>query len=284
MEKHLIKKGLVFAVIILFIGVSFQPIIADDIKPSDEILIESKSGNDDKVEYVVQIIRTNKVIEHKIYLTQQQADDLENLIDNIRSDLNNSESIEETTKIYNDAINSFDNLGLFPKNITVDEIKQLVFGETQNLNLIKFRRGQRNGFENSLCYVIGRTSDTFFISLFLNFASLIKGFLLIFVFRFNWIFNIRILSNGYLGYTWGEPNSKVIYYYPVDGWIYTNGINGVKNYSGSFYGNLYDISSGMGWVNYPGISGFTGICIHKKYPKGAFYIGFALKVSISTSV
>jgi lipopolysaccharide export LptBFGC system permease protein LptF len=41
MEKHLIKKGLVFAVILLFIGVSFQPIIAEK-----TISIEKESNND----------------------------------------------------------------------------------------------------------------------------------------------------------------------------------------------------------------------------------------------
>ena len=30
MEKHLIKKGLAYAIIVLFIGVGFQPIIAEE--------------------------------------------------------------------------------------------------------------------------------------------------------------------------------------------------------------------------------------------------------------
>jgi len=280
MKKEWLVKTLALCIVVLFIGISFQPVFA--IEPSE--VTNSKTVDDEKIEYTIQIIKTNKVIENKVYLTQQQADELENLIENIRADLNNSETQEETKEIYNNAVNSFNNLGLFPENITIDEIKQLVYGETQNLHSIKFREDTREGFENRFCHVSGQTSETFFLSLFLNIASLIKGYLLIFIFRLSWIFNIRILSIGYLGNIWVWPNTKYVEYYPAHGWIYTNGKNGVKNYSGYFYGNLVDVHPGYGRTYYPGISGFTGITIHRKNIPGVYYFGYALKVAITTSV
>jgi hypothetical protein len=277
MKKHLIKKGLALAIILLFICVSFQPVFA--VEPSEKV-----TADDEKIEYTIQIIKINKIIENKVYLTQQQAHELENLIDNIRADLNNSESKEESYEIYNNVVNSFNNLGLFPENITIDEIKQLVCGETQNLHSFKFREDTREGFENRFCLVSGQTSVTFFLSLFLNIASLIKGYLLIFIFRLCWIFNIRILSIGYLGNTWVWINKKYVEYYPAHGWIFTIGTTGVKYYSGYFYGHLFDVHRGYGRTYYPGISGFTGITIRGKNILGVYYLGYALKVAITTSV
>lgn len=288
MQKNIIKKGLVIAVIFLFIAVSFQPVFAVNIKPTDETVVESKSSNDEKVEYVIQIIKTNKIIENKIYLTQLQANDLENLIDNIRADLNNSESFEESSEIYNNAINSFDNLGLFPEDITIDEIKQLVFGETQKLSSIKFKNKISSEFENSKCYVSGKTTDTYFLRPSFAFLLLIFGQLMIwFSFLLFWFFPIRIGYIVYLGETHREPSSHpIIYYYPAVGWIYTNGLNGEKKYSGTFYGNIIDRSPYEAiFIYYPGIFGFTGIRIGKNgWTSSVFYMGYALKVAITTSV
>ena len=311
------KKGLTLAIIILFIGVSFQPVFAHDIKQTEETVIESTSGIDEKVEYVIQIVKTNKIIEHKVYLTQQQANELENLIEGIRFDLNNSDSIEETTEIYNDAINSFNNLDLFPEDITLDEIKQLVFGETQKLYSIKFKKEIRAGFENRFCLVAGKTSSTFFsgptlllfgslyilfeylsanfsnfklLSLFfhiLGFISLIISVPLMELFMIeSYIYSIIPVSIGSIvtfGIRTWSPGYHV-YYYPAYGWIHTNGKNGVKNYSGWFYGQIFTFDSGFTWTAYYiGIVGFTGIRIFSfSVDDINYYLGFALKVHVGT--
>jgi len=58
MKKEWLVKSLALCVVVLFISISFQPVFAVDIKPSDEKVIESKSGNYEKVEYEIQIITT----------------------------------------------------------------------------------------------------------------------------------------------------------------------------------------------------------------------------------
>ena len=55
MEKHLIKKGLVFAVILLFIGVSFQPVLA-----KDTISLERKSNTMQVLFETIHDIANNK--------------------------------------------------------------------------------------------------------------------------------------------------------------------------------------------------------------------------------
>jgi hypothetical protein len=285
MEKHLIKKGLALAIIILFIGVSFQPVFANELS---EKVTDSKIVENEKIECTIQIIKTNKVIENKVYLTQQQADELENIIENIRDNLNNSESKEETSEIYNDAINSFNNLNLFPEDITVNEIRQLVFGETQNLNSIKFKNGTSSEFENSKCFIAGKTTNTYFLRPTFIFVLIpdFDFFIPLFSYLFFWFFPIRIGYIVYLGETQMEPNPHpIIYYYPASGWIFTIGLNGKKNYSGSFYGHLFDKSPHIFSTFYPGVLGFTGIRIGKNgWTSSVFYLGFALKVAITTSV
>jgi hypothetical protein len=296
MQKNIVKKGLVITVIFLFIAVSFQPAIA--VEPSEKL-----TDNDEKIEYTIQIIKTNKVIEKKVYLTQQQADELENLIENIRADLFNSETQEETNEIYNNAVNSFNNLGLFPEDITLNEIKQLVIGETQKLYSIKFKNEMSNGFENSLCFVSGDSWTTYFLRPGLFVLLKMIGLFSTLLPYISSSFELKNANESSLGYFWfyllffpfrigdivylgetmwywfGDP--EPIDYIPAVGWISTVGTNGIKNHKGSFFGNLLEKKSPRDsmWVYYPGIFGFTGIRINKS-PNSAFYMGFALKVSI----
>jgi len=68
MKKEWIVKTLALGVVVLFISFSFQPVFANE---SNEKITDSKTINDEKIEYTIQIIKTNKVIENKVYLTKQ---------------------------------------------------------------------------------------------------------------------------------------------------------------------------------------------------------------------
>jgi hypothetical protein len=74
---------------------------------------------------------------------------------------------------------------------------------------------------------------------------------------------------------------------PAHGWIHTNGLNGVKNWSGSFYGDLmhsHDNIPLFSWLIffyfYPGILGFSGIKITIPPFGDSFYLGVALEAKI----
>jgi hypothetical protein len=320
MKEGMFRKGLVLAIVVLFIAINISPALATNIKSITETKIVNESNNNDKIEYVIQIVRTNKIIEHKVYLTQQQANELENLIDNVRSDLNNSKSIEETTEICNAAIDSFNNFGLFPENITEDEIKQLVSGKTQHLNSIKFRNKMDDGFENRLCFVAGDTSETLFLGPILLLTALI------------FIPTIAIgLLHDYLYYTYNLSNFKLLnlgYYiilfliaFPLY-FLLPISIASIYSLLPVAIGSIVELGRTVtapnskphwyypaeGWIStlgtngrkdysgsfygqintlgpaidtyYTGISGFTGIHILREKASKVFYLGFALNVHI----
>jgi hypothetical protein len=73
-------------------------------------------------------------------------------------------------------------------------------------------------------------------------------------------------------------------YLPARGWIYTNGLNGVKNWSGNIYGDTINSNFTIFWFlgliyYFPGIFGFSGIKINFPF-LGSFYLGHALKIKI----
>lgn len=79
----------------------------------------------------------------------------------------------------------------------------------------------------------------------------------------------------------GPDGIAIPWVYLATGWLHTNGLNGVKNWSGSILGNLSDddrINLGM-YEFYPGVLGFSGIKITLPF-SNSFYIGYALKVKI----
>jgi len=303
MEKNIVKKELVVTVVFLFIAVSFQPVFADYIKPTDKTLIESKSDSDEKVEYVIQIVKTNKVIENKIYLTQQQANELENLIENIRFDLNNSESIEETSEIYNDTIVSINGLGLLPEDMTVEEAQRLVTGCEQNPKIVKlleklYNKHKRSldANENKLCLISGKTDGTYFLgpgyflidSLWWLAPSDLRDFILFFLaipwIIFNYINPFAIVNLvGFGGISeYYTPDGSGPYYKPfsASGWISTFGKNGKIEWTGNFYGHLPISSLPALFAEYhAGVFGFTGLKISSE-PSGYFFLGSSLWVKI----
>ena len=314
MQKNIVKKGLVVAVIFLFIAVSFQPVFAINLKSNDE-LIDNKSVNENKLEYIIEVVKENKVIRYSIFLNEKEANDLDILIEGIHSKLDNSKSNDNTINIFNDAVDSFNGLGIFPENISIKEIKQLVTGENRSLDKIRFKEEMGDGFEDRFCHVASNTTNTFtfgpiILSAFLTIIPLMayNSFLnslddYFHLSRFKilcWFLSIPSfilitpLICSYLSFTSMEPYSigSLItfgYYVPdfvpdfLDysvssyGWISTHGLNGNKSYNGDFYG-VFSIPLIIATL-YIGIAGFTGISVRKP-DKNVFRLGFGLHVKI----
>jgi len=316
-DKNIVKKGLVVAIIFLFVAVSFQPVFAINQKSKDEI-INNISDNGKKLEYIIEITKENKVIRYSVFLTEKQANDLDILIDSIHSKLNNSKSNDDTINIFYDSVDSFNGLGVFPDNISINEIKQLVTGENRDLDKIRFKKEMGDGFENRFCFVSSYTTNTFtfgpiILSAFLTIVPLLAygQFLDFLVENFHitkfklltmllWVpayilltplvcsflsfYSIEPYSIGSLiTYGYHVPNfwyPEYSYDVPSYGWISTHGLNGNKSYNGDFFG-IFSIP--LIFVTlYTGIAGFTGISIRK--PDGyIFRQGFALHVKINSN-
>lgn len=323
MKKKWLVKTIALNIVVLFVSVSFQPVFAVDIKQTNERLNESPLCNDETVEYVIQIFKTQKIIEYTIYLSQKQANDLEKFIDGLHSQLDTFKSTEKTIEVFYDAVDSFHDLGIFPDNISINEIKQLITGENRDLDKIRFKSETDDGFENRLCLVACNTSVTLSLGpiVLLNILAAIPvaayvAFLNKLEYNFNlskfkilkmlflipyYLLYIPFLSLticSYLSVSNKQPisiGSLITFgycqhgldpwsydeYYPSNGWIFTLGLNGKKNYTGDFYGRLLTLYA-IFWDFYNGITGFTGISIRKP-DNSVFRLGFALRVNVGSN-
>ena len=254
MKKHLIKNGLIFTVIVLFIGVSFQPIIA-----KDNILFEKKS---DLVEVTVSTCKIDEIEDQTMFLTKKQTVYLDNIFNELKNKLKNTDTEEETINIYYEAIESLDQYGLLPDDLTVERAKELVTTIDNKYTNLIYESIDQNSNENLLCLVTGVTSDSW--------IGLIP---------FSGIGLFTIMGFGtyrhFLGY-----NS----YYPAYGWVYTFGLNGKINWEDTlFYGQFFRFIVTIMYSCCCGGIGFTGI----KYLAadtdtlfGYYFIGSALKFKL----
>lgn len=288
MNNRLFRKGIVLGIILLFVGIAIQPsIIADD---------SFKSDNSEIVEITIQICNENGANDHTVMLTQEQAEELENIISTTKIKLDAAKTLEETSAIFNDTVVSLFELGVLPECMSIENAKRLVNGMDQNPRIVKklerwFSRNQGNkGVEdNFLCLIAGHTDLTLFIG-----PSLIPILLLILIITMPLIllfklsnihffpdnlFKLLIIFGGLNFLTWqfipiavghiiflgGSSGGMFPIRIPADGWINTIGLLGITNWN-SFYGQIF---------------GFTGIKIC--YPPAAgmthFYMGAALMVN-----
>jgi len=198
-------------------------------------------------------------------LTQEQVDELDNHFDNFKVKLDNAITKGDTVEIYNDMVISLDEFGLLPDYMTVDEAQQLVTGKNYplfNSNIVSAL------FENSnfFCLISGqaRNSDCllFFIPVHIG----------------------GIMFFGSDKYIWessiNHPNDFPDN--PAKGWVKTNGLLGLKEWNGSFYGAIFPLTIGgpfpMMTCYYCGVVGFTGIATTRGIETS--FIGFAPWVKI----
>jgi len=321
MRTCFIKNGLAVGIILLLFGVAVQPAFAINIKSSNDSILNNELDYNELVEYIVQIVRTDEIIENKVFLTEEEVNNLESLFEKIRIDLDNSKSEKETIQIYNDAAESLKNFGILPEDISIDEIKQLITGSNRDLNNIRFKNEMGDGFENRLCFVAGKSTSTFLLGYsllitvlywipFLAVSSIFEfiryifhisedsildriltAFQLIFYLPFLPLWPLTILSLLQLFDKIPEFLGGIIIlgvlgyssgHVPAEGWINTMGLNGKQNYIGNFYGQIGIIPFFLvHW--YLGITGFTGVNILNTKTYELFYLGFALHVKIDSS-
>jgi hypothetical protein len=78
---------------------------------------------------------------------------------------------------------------------------------------------------------------------------------------------------------------------PTHGTVYTNGVNGIKDWNGDFYGAILDpkyfqyFDQLLSFEYYPGILGFLGIMLTNRQTAGwaSYYFGFGLGIKVAFS-
>ena len=310
-ENNLIKKGVVVAVILLFIGLAFAPSINANISKDSEL-----------VEITTEVSGIDGVEPYTVKLTTEEANEVDRLFDNILVRLNESKSREETVEIFNEAVVELDKYGLLG-DLNIEQAQRLVTSGYQYPidNEVFNRIHERiimmlDENENALCLIAGKTAETrivgpmTFVSIGLAGLRVLSIILMLeyfwyplwnkfpllyyitepFLFLFDvlsippfilsaiisFLSPVKFLSG--IGYGAVFFSHGYMNYLPAHGRIYTIGLNGIKYWDKPFYGQ-YLIDPLLTGNRYAGAIGFTGINIISEI-RTCSYLGTALSVKI----
>jgi len=299
--NNLIKKALVVAVILLFIGLAFAPSINANISKTS---IESEL-----VEFTAEVCGL-KGGKHTVSLSKEEAEEVEMLIGDIERRLDEVETREEAVEIFNEAVVELDKYGLLG-GLSVKQVKQMVTVNFQNYKLLKFletlyqkNKGTIDGNMNLLCFIAGTTNGTNFNSqlemlcgrilfllsfigpIFFDIFHLYNFFILAYFLLdiFNSFNPVAVASRINLGGEKGGGWHPEYVEFYAHGWIVTAGLLGIQKCEGKIEGALPLPESGTFFKGYiyvfsPGVLGFTGLHIYNPIQAKHFYLGSALWVN-----
>jgi hypothetical protein len=255
-------KLLVIGIIVLFVGLAFIP--------SFNAVSVQMCNNNEMIQIKVEMCKIGGNKEYTLWLTQEESEKLDVLIDDFKVKLGNSEGLEDTKEIHCDMIISLCELGILPDDFDITN-RNTILQDVYSLgaiiplihsfmDIINYRYlfpDMMNGNSNYFCYLSGEMSKTiyrlFCIGFGIHFYDIIHG---------------------------------DIYDFPANGWLYTDGWLGNVSRDGSFYGglgpNMYvghrTYGRAYGPTNlFRGVVGFSGTKIEKG-TEHYFYQGFAYVV------
>jgi hypothetical protein len=263
------KKLLVVGVIGIFLGLAYAPSINANVSRDSEL-----------VEITTEICGLGGG-KHTVKLTKDETEEVEQLIDDIKRRLDEVETREETVEIFKEAIEELDKYKLLGR-MNINQVQKLITGQFQNMWKGEFL--EKVNIDSSIkgnffCLLAGNTDFTIFngilSTLFLALSFLFLGFE---VFILLWM-GSYYFSNFFplsAGHTISLGVQGTQWTYPAEGWVFTTGLTGVKNWEGNLIG---DIRLGI-LDEFIGVTGFTGIKIKNLNSNDVFYMGFALRAKI----
>jgi len=154
MDKKMLKKEMVVAVILLFIGLAFAPSINANV---------SKASLDSElVEFTTEVCGLNSG-KHTVQLTKEEADKLEQLFDVIKKKLDVVKTREQSVEILNDAIVILDKYNLLG-GLSIEQARRLILGEFYSsfssiYNYESNENTMNNNGENFNCLIAGKSTS-----------------------------------------------------------------------------------------------------------------------------
>jgi len=304
------KKLLAVGVIVLFLGLACAPSINANVSKNSEL-----------VEITTEICGLGGG-RYTVQLTKEEAEEVDRLFENIRLQLDESTSREEAVEVFNEAVVELDKYNLL-SGLSIDQARRLILGEISNsFSLIYNYEGKNNTMnnngENFNCLIAGRSTYTrlFYgrptilgrineilksnefdqymdwlqttFPLFYRFVIL-PLFLLIFLptlfidVFFPHLYDSRTNGNMTFGvYIHNFEHDDVDH--PSEGWVWTDGSNGVIKWEEPVYGQIKTIRVGdenwdiIYYDYYVGAVDFKGIKLRSL--EGSFFIGRASHVAL----
>ena len=152
MRNDMLGKTLVLGIICLFVGMFFQPAFANDIQLKEHY---NSSFEESYEEIVISFYGIGKTDDIKVWLTNEQADKLEMIFNELDFKLKNSRSNNQTIDIVKWAFDIFKEFNLFDKNVE-NIIKNLLIDRILNSNFNYDIKPVINGYpENFNCLMSG---------------------------------------------------------------------------------------------------------------------------------
>jgi hypothetical protein len=286
MDKHpRIRKELAVGIILLFIGVA--------ITPSINFNVVKASNDNNLVEITTQVCGIQGFGNTTVKLTKQQYQNLRQYFVEFRSRLNQTTTRDEAAPLFKEAVVELNKYGLLPKGMSVEQAQKLTtrYGKSMDtVQRISSSLGP-SGYSNLFCIIAGRATYcaaaspiitglkfVFSYLFWVKYYALI-GTLWIYLYFLLELRNFICVFDLFSLLTFGGINIFG-WTFPAVGWIYTVGLQGIKNYNGSFFGKIqYPVKEIFGTL-YTGAFGFTGFKI--MFPDhSSQFLGTALWVNIS---
>jgi len=265
---NLSKKGLTIAIILLFIGLIFNPIINARVSNADDLVdlkIDFCGFNGEK---------------QNVQLTQKELNEVDKLFDAVREQLNVTRSTAESERILYDAIvqlKKYDLIG----GLSVNQVQNLF---KKYLAIQKEIDSSMLGVkENANCIIAGRVTNAYFFGPVLRYIHYFFNPILLIAFTTGFpFFPFRIGTSITLG-TYTEWMLEW-WTYPSEGWIVTSGTNGTKKWMGKLLGDIecIDLSFVVKKLLYVGVDGFFGLKIYNPVTGKTSFLGYARKVKIES--
>lgn len=288
MKKINIGKITVLGITTLLVGIATAPSLHAN--------INDISTNEELEEVVIEIVGVKDSVQNTIKLSKKQIQEIDDLFENIKNDLDNTETTKESNNIFNNALIELENYGLL-SDITSEKTQKEFFESRKNkintkLESLLKKIGVLNDNISCLCRIVGKATNTFFGRFSLIYLSSLLYhdipplplplFFLVVIFwgltaasLVPWLictllqFELReFISFGFL-----EPGGYGFHPVPSEGWVRTKGLFRNKNTTGEFLGKIPFFPIFIGAL------GFTGIKI-KVGGDYCYFLGFASLVMV----
>ena len=299
-KSSFFRQGAVLGVVLLFFAIALAP------------NIEAPSRSD-TVEFTVKAYGVPGLQPQIVTLTTQQACEVDEILDQIKHNLDNATTREETLAFFDHAVVDLGEYGLLG-GMSVEEVQRLIKTGYQNLQTmnfykVRYRNSQILNDSNFFCLIAGEAKETRLLSLFETGCSAVC-YLLFGMYLFTHILgddpvvlyniltrvqklsniyhtinSVRIIGTGEIAFGSSHASDQLPPPYrfdPAVGWITTQGVLGKKSWNGSFFGGIFGLVTfnPSFYAYYLGATGFLGIKVKKSDGK-LFFLGSALRVKIN---